>query len=245
MKQIGEKIFVAVCYDFQMARIAERAGADILSVGDSVGRTFWGQPTHWEVTLDQMILVCGAVARGAERALVTCDMPFGPAQAGVQAGLEAAIRLVKEGHAEMVKVDNAPANMDLFRAIVKAGIPVFPQFGFSPQSTLALGEHGNRTEEMVRQGKTQIVEQAKMLEAEGAALLDCTAVTSDVYGAISAAVKIPVMGGSATHEADGKITNFSYRYESIDHPVPGRPNTAQLVYETAAAFIKRVKAGDY
>src|SRR5207244_1391464 len=124
--------------DFPMARILDMAGADLLSAGDSVGRNFWGNSTHNEVTLEQMIVVCKAVARGAERAVVNCDIPFGPVQAGVQSGLDAAIRLVKEGQAEMVKVDNAIANLDVVKAIAKSGIPVFTQFGFSPQSSLAL-----------------------------------------------------------------------------------------------------------
>jgi 3-methyl-2-oxobutanoate hydroxymethyltransferase len=245
MKARGEKIFAAICYDYQMARIAERAGADMLTVGDSVGHNFWGMPSHNDVTMDQMVLVCDAVSRGAQRAVVSADMPFGPAQAGLQQGLDAAIRLVKEGHADMVKVDNATANLDLVKAIVKAGIPVFPQFGFSPQSTLALGNFMNRTEEMVQQSKTRLVEEAKLLESLGAALLDCTGVTSDVYGAISQAVSIPVLGGAATHEADGKIGGFSYRAETIDHPTPGRPNLARALYDIAEEYIKEIKAGNY
>ncbi|MEA2640841.1 MAG: 3-methyl-2-oxobutanoate hydroxymethyltransferase [Chloroflexota bacterium] len=245
MKRNGEKIFAAICYDHEMARIAEMAGADMLTVGDSVGHNMWGFPTQYDVTMDQMVLVCGAVARGAQRAVVTCDMPFGPAQMGVQEGLEAAIRLVKEGNAEMVKVDNAIANLDLVKAIVKAGIPVFPQFGFSPQASMAIGDFMNRSEDAVRQRKTQLVEEAKLLESLGAALLDCTGITSDVYGAISAAVSIPVLGGAATHEADGKISGFSYRSTMVNHPIPGRPNVAQYVYDTATAYIKEVKAGNY
>src|SRR5438105_3527239 len=182
MKRNGEKIFAAICYDHEMARIAEMAGADMLTVGDSVGHNMWGMPTQYDVTMDQMVLVCGAVARGAQRAVVSCDMPFGPAQMGVQEGLEAAIRLVKEGNAEMVKVDNAIANLDLVKAIVKAGIPVFPQFGFSPQASMAIGDFMNRTEEDVQRAKAQLVEDAKLLESLGAAMLDCTGVTSDAYG---------------------------------------------------------------
>src|SRR4029450_140500 len=173
------------------------------------------------------------------------DMPFGPAQAGVQQGLEAAIRLVKEGHAEMVKVDNAVANLDLVRAVLKAGIPVFPQFGFSPQASMAIGNFMNRTEEAVAQAKERLVEEAKLLESLGCSLLDCTGVTSDVYGAISHAVSIPVLGGAATHEADGKISGFTYRADMIDSPIPGRPNLAKHAYDMAVAYIQEVKAGRY
>ena len=246
MKANGEKIFAAICYDYQMARIAEKAGADMLTVGDSVGRNFWGHKTFYEVTVDEMVLVCGAVARGAERAVVTCDMPFGPVQAGVSAGLNAAIRLVKEGQAEMIKVDNAPANLDVVKALVNSGIPVFPQFGFSPQSSMAIGDFQNRSDEAVKQAKTKLVEDAKLLESLGCSALDCTGVTSDIYGAISQATSIPVLGGAATHEADGKISGFSYRFETIDRDTPpGRPNVARMVYEAAASYIKNVKSGNY
>jgi len=245
MKADGEKIFAAICYDYQMARIAEKAGADILTVGDSVGRNFWGHKTFYEVTVDQMVLVCKAVSRGAERAVVSCDMPFGPVQAGVAAGLEAAIRLVKEGDAEMIKVDNAIANLDVVKAIINAGIPVFPQFGFSPQSSMAIGNFQNRSAEAVEQAKAQLVEEAKLLESIGCSALDCTGVTSDIYGEISRATDLPVMGGAATHEADGKISGFSYRLENIDREIPGRPNVTKFVYESAVAYIKDVKAGNY
>lgn len=245
MKRNGEKIFACICYDYQMARIADRAGADMLTVGDSVGRNFWGHPSFYEITVDEMVLVCSAVARGAERALVSCDLPFGPVQAGVQQGLDAAIRLVKEGRAEMVKVDNAIPNLDVVKALVKAGIPVFPQFGFSPQASMAIGEFMNRTEEMIEARKHQLVEEAKILEDAGASLLDCTGITSEIYGAISRAVSLPVLGGAATHEADGKISGFSYRAENVDQDLGGRPNLAKLLYEGATAYIQEIKAGRY
>jgi len=245
MKKDGQKIIGCVCYDYPMARILDMAGADLLSAGDSVGRNFWGNPTHNNVTLDQMILVCNAVARGAQRAVVNCDIPFGPVQAGVQRGLEAAIRLVKEGNAEMVKVDNATAHLDVVKAVAKAGIPVFTQFGFSPQSSLALGDFHAHTEEMVRRRKAQIIEEARMLEDAGASMLDCTGVTSDIYGAISAACSLPVLGGAATHEADGKIGGLYYRVDQVEEGRPGRPNLAKYLFDGASAYFEELKAGRF
>src|SRR6266508_5820690 len=105
MKRDGRKIVGVVVYDYQMAQIADRAGVDIVSVGDSVGVNMWGHRSELEVTLDQMVLVCQAVRRGVTRALVSCDLPFGPLQEGTDAALRAAIRLVKEGGADMVKLD--------------------------------------------------------------------------------------------------------------------------------------------
>src|SRR3954471_4407969 len=85
MKQTGRKIVGVVAYDYQMAQIVDRAGVDIVSVGDSVGMVLWGQANELEVTLDQMLLACRAVRRGVTRALVSCDMPYGPLQEGIDA----------------------------------------------------------------------------------------------------------------------------------------------------------------
>src|SRR5206468_3731013 len=97
MKEDGRKIVGVVAYDYQMAQIVDRAGVDIVSVGDSVGVNLWGHASQLDVTLDQMVLVCRAVRKGVARALVSCDMPFGPLQNGHDAAVEAAGRLVEQG----------------------------------------------------------------------------------------------------------------------------------------------------
>src|SRR5215470_760911 len=125
MKRDGRKIVGVVAWDFQIAQIADRAGVDLVSVGDSVGMNLWGHPTETEVTIEELLVVCKAVHRGVKRALVSCDIPFGPVQAGTEAAVGAAIRLATEGGAAMVKVHGAP---DMVRAIVRAGVPVFAEF---------------------------------------------------------------------------------------------------------------------
>src|SRR5262245_16196762 len=107
MKRERRKIAAVVVYDFQMAQVVDRAGVDIVSVGDSVGMTMWGHASDREVTLDQMLLVCRAVRRGVTRALVSCDVPFGHVQASPEAAVRAARALVDEGGADMVKLDAA------------------------------------------------------------------------------------------------------------------------------------------
>src|SRR5262247_1978467 len=102
MKREGGKCVGVVVWDYQIARIADRAGVDIVSVGDSVGVNLWGHSNPLEVTLDEMLVVCKAVRRGVARALVSCDFPFGPLQQGTDCALAAAIRLVKQGGADMV-----------------------------------------------------------------------------------------------------------------------------------------------
>src|ERR1700721_4165474 len=107
MKREGKKRVGVVAWDYQIARIADRAGVDFVSVGDSVGVNLWGHANPLEVTLEEMLVVCKAVRRGVKRALVSCDFPFGPLQEGTDSAVRAAILLVKEAGADMVKLDGA------------------------------------------------------------------------------------------------------------------------------------------
>ena len=101
MKRDGRKIVGLVAWGFQIARIADRAGVDIISVGDTVGVNRWGPANPLEITMDEMVVVCKAVRRGTQRALVSCDFPFGPLQEGPDSALRAAIRIVKEPGADI------------------------------------------------------------------------------------------------------------------------------------------------
>src|SRR4051812_16146312 len=127
MKREGRKSVGVVAWDYQIARIADRAGVDFVSVGDSVGVNLWGHANPLEVTMEEMLVCCRAVRRGVTRALVSCDVPFGPVQEGVESALRAAIRLVKEGGADMVKVDAAAEFPEAVTALTRSGVPVFAQ----------------------------------------------------------------------------------------------------------------------
>src|SRR3984893_3281077 len=103
MKRDGKKIVGVVAWDYQMAQIVDRAGVDIVSVGDTVGINLWGHPNPLEITMDEMIVVCKAVRRGVKRALVSCDFPYGPLQEGTAAAVRAAILMVNEAGADVIK----------------------------------------------------------------------------------------------------------------------------------------------
>ena len=139
MKRDGQKSAGVVAWDTPMARIADRAGVDLVSVGDLVGVNLWGHDDPLQVTMDEMLIVCKAVRRGVTRALVSCDLPYGPAQDSPEAALAAATRLMKEGGADMIKVDAAADFPDVVRTLVEAGVPVFAQFGLTPQTA---AKHG-------------------------------------------------------------------------------------------------------
>ncbi|MEA2638986.1 MAG: 3-methyl-2-oxobutanoate hydroxymethyltransferase [Chloroflexota bacterium] len=245
MKPAGKKIMACVCYDYQVAKILDRAGCDLLSAGDSVGNAYFGYPTHYQVSVDEMVLVSRAVATAAEHAVVNCDMPFGPVQEGYKAALAAAIRFVKEGHADMVKVDNAAANMDTVKAICNAGIPLWPQFGFSPQATMAIGNFMARTDEMIARRRDQIIREAQELEAAGASVLDLTGVTHEIYAEVAKTVKIPVLGGQTGPEADGHIfTEFVPRATAVERDA-GPRNVGRYIYDSALLVRGLVDAADF
>src|SRR5262249_55114984 len=147
---------------------------DLVSVGDSVGVNLWGQATDAEVTVEEMLVCCKAVHRGAKRALVSCDVPAASVREGVDAAVRAAVRLAEEGGAGMVKVLGDPATV---RAIVKAGVPVFAEL------------HGGSA------GVQKLVDEARRLEDASASLLDFRHSGPVAGPAVVQAVSIPVIGG--------------------------------------------------
>ena len=199
MKRDSKKIFGVVAWDFQIAQIADRAGVDIVSVGDSVGVNLWGHANPLEVTMEEMIIVCKAVRRGVKRALVSCDFPFGPLQEGAESAVRAAIRLVKEAGADIIKLDGAANFPEAVTAITLAGIPVWAQFGLTPQTALEFGipySAQSAAGAQAPEGMTaKFVEQAKRLEKAGAVMLDFTNSGPVAGPAVVSAVGVPVIGG--------------------------------------------------
>src|SRR6202035_3116690 len=199
MKREGKKSVGVVAWDCHIARVADRAGVDIVSVGDSVGVNLWGHSNPLEVTMDEMLVVCKAVRRGVTRALVSCDFPYGPLQEGSESAVRAAIRLVKDGGADLVKLDGAADFPETVRALTRAGIPVFAQFGITPQTALRYGiPYGAQSAPGAQappEMTAKLVEEAKLLEDAGASLLDFTNSGPVAGAAVLKAVKIPVIGG--------------------------------------------------
>ena len=195
MKRDGKKSIGVVAWDYQIARIADRAGVDFVSVGDSVGVNLWGRDEVLEVTLDEMLICCQAVRRGTARALVSCDMPFGPVQQGIDSALAAASRLMNDGGADMIKVDAAADFPDVVRALVKAGVPVFAQFGLTPQTATKYGipysAQNSPQAVAAAEAADKLVAEAKLLEDAGAALLDFTNSGPVAGAAVVKAVKHP------------------------------------------------------
>src|SRR5580692_9460274 len=192
MKRDGKKSVGVVAWDYQLARIADRAGFDFVSVGDSVGVNLWGRSDVVDVTLDEMLICCQAVRRGVERALVSCDMPYGPVQQSSDAALAAAVRLMQDGGADMIKVDAAAEFPDVVRALVREGIPVFAQFGLTPQTAAKYGipysAQNSPEAQATGEAAAKLVDEAKLLEDVGSSLLDFTNSGPVAGAAVTAAV---------------------------------------------------------
>jgi 3-methyl-2-oxobutanoate hydroxymethyltransferase len=248
MKRDGRKIVGVVVYDYQMAQIVDRAGVDIVSVGDSVGVNMWGQQSELDVTLDQMLLACKAVRRGVERALVSCDFPYGPLQAGTDAAVRAAMYLMENGGADMLKLDAAPEYPDAVRAIAGEGIPVWAQFGVTPHSNRGQGEGGRGQWEGGRgQGTDEFVAEAKLLEQAGAVMLDFTHSGPVAGPAVTAAVSIPVIGGLGGGPwLDGRVravvNAIGYMATALDDTTERYANVARIALDAMKTYAEDVRA---
>jgi 3-methyl-2-oxobutanoate hydroxymethyltransferase len=251
MKRDGRKIVGVVAWDYQIAQIVDRARVDIVSVGDTVGVNLWGQRSPFEVTMEEMVVVCKAVRRGVKRALVSCDFPFGPLQEGTEAAVRAAIRLVKEAGADMVKLDGAADFPDAVRAIARAGIPVFAQLGITPHTALRYGMPYSAMSkpgaQVPAEMTAKLVEEAKRLEDSGAALLDFTNSGPVAGAAVVRAVSIPVIGGFGGGPwLDGRMrmahAAIGYAATALDSETENYANVARIILEAITAYAEDVRA---
>jgi 3-methyl-2-oxobutanoate hydroxymethyltransferase len=247
----ARKIVGVVAWDYQIARIVDRAGVDIVSVGDTVGVNLWGHANPFEITMDEMILVTRAVRRGVSRALLSADFPFGPLQEGTDSAVRAAIRFVKEAGVDMVKLDAASDFPDAVTAITRAGIPVFAQFGITPQTALRYGVEYDPTPSSTGQVpvelKDALVTEAKQLEEAGAVLLNFTNSGPVVGAAVAEAVSIPVVGGFGGGPwLDGRMrmahAAIGYAASAIDNPPNTYANVARTTLDAITAYAEDVRA---
>ncbi|MFJ9030526.1 3-methyl-2-oxobutanoate hydroxymethyltransferase [Streptomyces sp. NPDC102274] len=251
MKEDGRKIVGVVAWDYQMARIVDRAGVDLVSVGDTVGVNLWGQSNPFEVTMDEMLVVTRAVRRGVRRALVSADFPFGPLQEGTDSAVRAAIRFVKEAGADMVKLDGASDFPEAVTAITRAGIPVCAQFGITPQTALRYGVEyraiPSAADQVPEAMKDALVAEARRLEEAGAALLNFTNSGPVVGAAVAEAVSVPVVGGFGGGPwLDGRMrmvnAAIGYAASALDDPPDTYANVAQVTLDAITAYAGDVRA---
>jgi len=252
MKRGGKKIVGVVAWDTQVARIADRAGVDLVSVGDSVGMNLWGRSDPEDMTLEEMILVGRAVRLGVQRALLSVDFPFGVLQQGAAAALAAARRVVAETGADMVKLDEAAAFPEAVRAIADAGIPVFAQMGITQGNAAKYGiEHAKLLGGAIQVPEAmavKLVEEAQLLEKAGAVLIDFTSSGPLAGPLVSQAVSIPVLGGLGGGPwLDGRMrmahAAIGYAASAIDGKPDTYANVAQTTLSALTAYSEDVRGG--
>jgi 3-methyl-2-oxobutanoate hydroxymethyltransferase len=203
MKQTGEKIVMVTAYDAPGARLAEEAGIDILLVGDTAAMVVLGHDSTVPVTMDEMLFLTRTVARTVDRPLVVGDMPFGSFNVSDEDAVRNANRFVKEGGADVVKLEGAGPSLQRVAAIVAAGIPVMGHVGLTPQTETMLG--GFKTQGRTAARARRLLSDALALEAAGCFAIVLEAVPTPVAARITEALTVPTIGIGAGPDCDGQV----------------------------------------
>ncbi len=246
MKQGGEKIACLTAYDASFAHILDAAGVEILLVGDSLGMVIQGQETTLPVSLDEMIYHTRAVRTGSEKALLMVDMPF-MADATPEQALHSAGRLMKEGGAQMVKLEGGSVLLETVQALAARGIPVCSHLGLLPQSVHKQG--GYRVQGRDEAGALAMIGDASALEAAGADMLLLECVPATLAAEISRAVEIPVIGIGAGPDVDAQVLVL---YDMLGITPGKRPSFSHDfladggdISAAIAAYVQAVKGGSF
>ena len=203
MKGRREKIAMLTAYDYTMAGIIDKAGIEVILVGDSVSNVMAGHETTLPITLDQMIYHATSVVRGVRRALVVVDLPFGTYQADSKEALRSAIRIMKEAGAHAVKLEGGSQIKDSIERILQAGIPVMGHLGLTPQSIYKFGTYTVRAKE--EEEAEQLISDAKMLEKAGCFSIVLEKIPAKLAKKVSQTLKIPIIGIGAGVHVDGQV----------------------------------------
>ncbi len=202
-KQRGEAIRMLTAYDCTFARIFDAAGIDVLLVGDSLGNVVQGLDTTLPVTLDETVYHTRMVARGASRALVVADMPFGSYQVSGEEAVRNAVRCVKEGGAHAVKLEGGTAVAETLARLVRAEIPVMGHVGLTPQAVHRMG--GHRVQGRSQESAERVVEDAYAVQEAGAFAVVLEGMPAELARAVTEQLEIPTIGIGAGVHCDGQV----------------------------------------
>jgi len=246
MKQKFQKISVLTAYDYSTASICDRAGIDILLVGDSAGMVMLGYPTTNQTNMEEMLIFCSAVSRGAKRAMIVADMPFGSYQVSISEAIANAVKFIKVGcHA--VKLEGGIEIVDTIKALVNTGIPVMGHIGLKPQTT-------NLWEGYSLQGKTKtsglkLIEDAIALEGAGVFSIVLEMVASEVADIICKNISIPTIGIGSGSSCDGQVLvlhDMLGIYQDIKPKFVKRyAELSKTIFEAVSAYIHDVKSSKF
>jgi len=247
MKRDGKRITMMTAYDAAFARLVDKAGIDILLVGDSAGMVMLGYPNTVPVTMDDMIRMSASVARGATHPVLVGDMPFGSYQTGTQDALRNAARFMKEGGMDAVKIEGGRETVETVRALVENGISVMAHVGLTPQRVAMLG--GFKTQARNARAARRLIDDAVALEDAGAFSIVLESIPAPVAEIVTERLSIPTIGIGAGISCDGQVLvlhdvlglygdfkpKFAKRYADI----------GSQVVDALKAFDAEVRAGTF
>lgn len=247
MKLQNNKIAMLTAYDYSMATLVDRAGVEVILVGDSASNVMAGNTTTIPITLDHMIYHASSVMKAVKRALVVCDLPFGTYQGDPQSALKSSIRIMKEAGAEAVKLEGGAEVIDSVKLILSAGIPVMGHLGLMPQSINKYGTYAVRAKQ--EEEANQLLEDAKLLEQVGCFALVLEKIPAELATKVAQTVKIPVIGIGAGEGVDGQVLvlhdmlgitqDFSPKFLRRYH------NLSEEIDNAISNYINDVKSGDF
>lgn len=247
MKQRGEKIAMLTAYDYSMATLIDRSGMDVILVGDSASNVMAGNVTTLPMTLDQMIYHGKSVVRAVKRALVVVDMPFGTYQGNSKEALASAIRVMKETHADCIKLEGGAEVQESIERILCAGIPIMGHLGLTPQSINKFGTYAVRAKEETEAEK--LVEDAHLLEKLGCFAIVLEKIPAALATRVAKELSIPVIGIGAGGGVDGQVLvmhdmlginkDFSPRF------LRRYANLHGVITDAVSQYISDVKSKDF
>jgi 3-methyl-2-oxobutanoate hydroxymethyltransferase len=245
-KRRGERISMLTAYDFCFASLFDQAGIDVLLVGDSLGNVVQGHATTLPVTLDEMVYHTRLVSRGARRALVVSDLPFGSYQINSEDGLRSAVRCVKEGGAHAVKLEGGRVVADTIARIVAAEVPVMGHVGLTPQAIHRMG--GHRVQGRGESGRASVLADARAVEAAGAFAVVLEGMPAELAAEITHSLAIPTIGIGAGVDCDGQVL-VMHDLLGLSDGAPGfakqYANLGGLAVQAARLFADEVAHGKF
>ena len=247
MKQKGEKISMLTSYDFTMAGIVDKAGVDVILIGDSASNVMAGHQTTLPITVDQMIYHSSAVVRAVNRALVVCDMPFGSYQVNAAEGVTNAIRIMKESGCDALKLEGGVEIIDTVKRILDAGIPVMGHLGLTPQSINKFGTYAVRAKEEAEAEK--LISDAKLLAETGCFSVVLEKVPAQLAARVTSEIPVSTIGIGAGNGCDGQLLvvadmlgmtqGFSPRF------LRRYANLNEVITDAVGHYVTDVKSGDF
>lgn len=246
-KEKGEKLVCLTAYDYPTARIVDEAGVDIILVGDSIGNVIHGYGNTIPVSIEEITSACIAVKRGTERAMVVADMPYGSFHINADTTVRNALRLMKYGGAEAIKMEGGRNRVELVKRLVNEEIPVVAHIGLTPQSVYKMG--GYRVQGRTTEQAKRLIEDAKMLEDAGAFAIVLELVPREVAAIITSELKISTIGIGAGLECDIQVLVL---HDLVGMTFGRQPrfvrqyaNVREVMTEAIQNWSKDVKAGKY